>query len=149
MNLWKLLKETGIPDHLTCFLRKLYAGQETTVRNGHGTRDWFKIGKEYIKTVCCHPANLTYMQSTSQEMPDCMKHKLESRLPGEIWTTLGMQIYHPNGRKWRGTKECLDEGERGEWKPGLMANREVNNGNRDFILLGSKITADGDCSHEI
>ena len=42
---WKILKEMGIPDHLTCLLRKLYAGQETTVRTGHGTTDWFQIGK--------------------------------------------------------------------------------------------------------
>ena len=45
-KLWKLLKEMGIPDHLTCFLRNLYAGQEATVRSGHGTTDWFQIGKE-------------------------------------------------------------------------------------------------------
>ena len=44
-KLWKILKQTGIPDHLTCLLRNLYAGQETTVRTGHGTTDWFKIGK--------------------------------------------------------------------------------------------------------
>ena len=44
-KLWKTLKEMGIPDHLTCLLRNLYAGQETTVRNGHGTTDWFQIGK--------------------------------------------------------------------------------------------------------
>ena len=44
-KLWKILKEIGIPDHLTCFLRKLYAGQEATVRTGHGTTDWFQIGK--------------------------------------------------------------------------------------------------------
>ena len=44
-NLWKILKEMGIPDHLTCLLRKLYAGQEATVRTGHGTTDWFQIGK--------------------------------------------------------------------------------------------------------
>ena len=44
-KLWKILKEIGIPDHLTCFLRNLYAGQEATVRNGHGTTDWFQIGK--------------------------------------------------------------------------------------------------------
>ena len=44
-KLWKILKETGIPDHLTCLLRKLYAGQEATVRTGHGTTDWFQIGK--------------------------------------------------------------------------------------------------------
>ena len=44
-RLWKILKEMGIPDHLTCLLRNLYAGQEATVRTGHGTRDWFQIGK--------------------------------------------------------------------------------------------------------
>ena len=44
-KLWKILQEMGIPDHLTCLLRNLYAGQETTVRTGHGTMDWFQIGK--------------------------------------------------------------------------------------------------------
>ena len=44
-KLWKILKEIGIPDHLTCLLRNLYAGQEATVRTGHGTADWFQIGK--------------------------------------------------------------------------------------------------------
>ena len=63
-KLWKILKEMGIPDHLTCVLRNLYAGQEATVRTGHGTTDWFQI-----KTVYCHPAYLTYMQSTSWKMP--------------------------------------------------------------------------------
>ena len=64
-QLWKILKEMGIPDHLTCLLRNLYAGQEATVRTGHGTTDWFQIGKEYVKAVYCHHAYLTYMQSTS------------------------------------------------------------------------------------
>ena len=63
-NLWKILKEMGIPDHLTCLLRNLYVGQEATVRTGHGTTDWFQIGKG-VKAVYCHPAYLTYMQSTS------------------------------------------------------------------------------------
>ena len=63
-KLWKILKEMGILDHLTCVLRNLYAGQEATVRTGHGT-DWFQIGREYVKAVYCHPAYLTYMQSTS------------------------------------------------------------------------------------
>ena len=62
---WKILKEMGIPDHLTCLLRNLYAGQEATDRTGHGTTDWFQIGKGYVKAVYCHPAHLTYMQSTS------------------------------------------------------------------------------------
>ena len=64
-KLWKILKEIGIPDHMTCLLRNQYAGQEATVRTGHGTTDWFQIGKEYAKAVYCHPAYLTSMQSTS------------------------------------------------------------------------------------
>ena len=64
-KLWKILKEVKIPDHLTCLFRNLYADQEATVRTGHGTTDWFQIEKEYVKAVCCHPAYLTYMQSTS------------------------------------------------------------------------------------
>ena len=63
-KLWKSLKEMGIPDHLTCLLRNLYASQEATVRTGNGTTDWFQIGKEHVKAVYCHPAYLTYMQST-------------------------------------------------------------------------------------
>ena len=68
LGLWKILKEMGIPDHLICLLRNLYAGQESTVRTGHGTTDWFQMEKEYVKTVYCHPSYLTYMQSTSWEM---------------------------------------------------------------------------------
>ena len=64
-KLWKILKEMGIPDHLTCLLRNLCAGQETTVRTAHGTTDWFQIKQEYVKAVYCHPAYLTYMQSAS------------------------------------------------------------------------------------
>ena len=60
-KLWKILKEVEIPDHLTCLLRNLYAGQEATVRTGHGTIDCFQIGKEYVKAVYCHLAYLTYM----------------------------------------------------------------------------------------
>ena len=74
----------GIPDHLNCLLRNLYAGQEAIVGTRHGTTEGSKLGKEYAKAVYCHPAYLTYMQSTSCEMPGWMKHKLESRLPGEI-----------------------------------------------------------------
>ena len=59
-KLSKILKEMGIPDHVTCLLRNLYAGQEATVSTGHETTDWFQIEKkEYVKAVCCHPAYLT------------------------------------------------------------------------------------------
>ena len=60
-KLRKILQEMGIPDHLTCLQRSLYAGQEATVRIGHGTTDWFQTGKEYLKAAYCHPAYLTYM----------------------------------------------------------------------------------------
>ena len=81
----------GIPDHFTCLLRNLYAGQEATVRISHGTTDWFQTGKKY-KAVYCHPAYLTSMQSTSWEILGWMTHKLESRLMGEISKTSDMQM---------------------------------------------------------
>ena len=64
-TLWKSLKEIGIVDHLTCLLRNLYAGQEATVRTGHGTTDWFQIGKGVRQGCILSPAYLTYMQSAS------------------------------------------------------------------------------------
>ena len=94
-KLWEILQEMGIPDHLTCLLRNLYAGQEATVRTGHGTTDYFQIGKEYIKAAYYHPAYLTYIQSSLCEMPGWMKLKLESRLPEEISTTSETQMTPP------------------------------------------------------
>ena len=85
-KLWKSLKEMGITDHLICLLRNLYEGQEATVRTECGTTVFSKLGKEYIKTVYCHPAYLT-----SHGMLGWMNHKLESRFLGEISTTLDMQ----------------------------------------------------------
>ena len=86
-NCGKSFKEMGIPDHL----RNLYAGQEATVRTGHGTTDWFQIGKGVCQGCILSPC-LTYMQSTSCEMPGWMKHKLESRLLGEISKASDMQM---------------------------------------------------------
>ena len=73
----------GIPDHLICLLRNLYAGQESTELDME-EQTGSKLGKDYVKAVYCHPAYLTYMQSTSWETLGWKKHKLESRLPGEI-----------------------------------------------------------------
>ena len=64
----EILQELGIPDHLTCLLKYLYAGQKATVRTGHGTTDCSKLGKEYVKHVYCHHAYLAYMQNTSCKM---------------------------------------------------------------------------------
>ena len=91
-KLWKILKEMGIPDHLTCLLRNLYAGQEATVWTRHEQQTGSKQEKEYIKAAYCHPAYLTYMQSTSWETLSWKKHKLESRLPVEISITSDMHM---------------------------------------------------------
>ena len=114
-----------------------------------------------------NPAYLTYIQSTSCKIPGWMKHKLESNLLGEISIASDMQMTPPLWQKWRRTKEPLDESERGEGKVGLKLNiqktkimasgpitswqidGETMETMRDFIFLGSKITADGNCSHEI
>ena len=63
-KLWKILKEVGILDHLTCLLRNLYSGQEATVRSGHGTTDWFQVGKGVCQGCILSPAYITSMQST-------------------------------------------------------------------------------------
>ena len=72
-KLWKILKEMGLPDYLTFLLRNLYADQEATVSTDMEQETGSKLGKEYIKAVYCHPAYLTYMQSTSWEILDGMK----------------------------------------------------------------------------
>ena len=88
-KLWKILKEMGISDHLTCLLRNLCAGQEATVRTGLGTMDRFHIRKGVCQGYILSPC-LFNLQSTSCEMLGWMRHKLESRLLGEIEITSDM-----------------------------------------------------------
>ena len=96
---WKILQEMGIPDHLTYLLRNLYAGKNATGHVQWTCPSGSKLGKEYIKVVYRHPAYLPYMQSTSCEMLDWMKHKLESRLLGEISITSDTQMTPPLWQK--------------------------------------------------
>ena len=127
-----------------------------------------KSGKEYIKAVYCHPAYLTYMQSTSCEMPHWMKHKLESRFLGEKINNLR---YADDTTLMAESEEELksllmkvkEESEEVGLKFNIQKTKimtsspitswqiggEIMETVRDFIFLGSKITADGDCSHEI
>ena len=115
-KLWKILKEMGIPDHLTCLLRNRYAGQEATVRTRHGTRDWFQIGKGVRQSCILSPClfNL-YAEYIMKKTLGWRKHKLESRLPGEISITSDMQMTPPLWQKVkRNSKKPLDENERGE-----------------------------------
>uniref|UniRef100_A0A8B9YGG7 Reverse transcriptase domain-containing protein n=1 Tax=Bos mutus grunniens TaxID=30521 RepID=A0A8B9YGG7_BOSMU len=167
-KLWKILKETGIPDHLTCLLRNLYAGQEATVRIGHGTTDWFQIGKgvgqgcilspylfnlysEYImrnarleeaqagiKIAGRNVNNLryaddtTFMAESEEELKSLlMKVKVESE---KVGLKLNIQ-----------KTKIMASGPITSWKIDGKTVETVS----DFIFGGSKITADGDCSHEI
>ena len=166
-KLWKILKEMGIPDHLTCLLRNLYAGQEATVRTGHGTTDWFQIGKgarqgcilspclfnlytEYImknagleeaqagiKIARRNSNNLRYADDTtlmaeSEKLKSLlMKVKEESEKVGLKLNILKTKI--------------MASGPITSWEIDGETVETVS----DFIFGDSKITADGDCSHEI
>ena len=126
-----------------------------------------KLGKESVKAVYCHPAYLTSVWSTSREMLGWMKHKLKSRLPGEISITSDTQMTPPSWQKVKKLKSLLmkvkEESEKVGLKPSIqkikiMASAPITSWQidgetveamRGFILGGSKITADGDHSHEI
>ena len=123
-----------------------------------------KLGKEYIKAVYSHPDHLTSMQSTTCKMPGWVKHKLESRLSAETSVTPDMRMTPP---LWKKVKSLLMKVKEESEKAGLKLNiqkmkivvscpitswqidGETVETVADFISLGSKITADGDCSHEI
>ena len=98
-KLWKILKEMGIPDHWTGLSRNLYADQEATVRTGHGTTDWFEIGKGVrqgrILLTCLFNLYAEYIMRNL----GWRKHKLESRLLGEISITSDMQMTPPSWQK--------------------------------------------------
>ena len=98
-KLWKSLQEMGIPDHLTCLLRNLYAGQETTVRTGHGTTDWFQIRKGVCQGCILSPCLFNLYAEYIMRMLGWRKHKLESRLPGEISITSDIQMTPPLWQK--------------------------------------------------
>ena len=98
-KLRKILKEMGIPDYLTCLLRNLYAGQEATVRTGHGTMDWFQTGKGVRQGCVLSPCLFNVYAEYIMRKLDWMKHKLESRFLGEISITRDMQMTPPLWQK--------------------------------------------------
>ena len=166
-KLWKTLQEMGIPDHLICLLRYRYAGQEATVRNGHGTTDWFQIGKgiyqgcilspclfnlyaEYImrnagleeaqtgiKITRRNINNLRYVDDTTL-MAESEELKILLMKVKEESEEFGLKL---NIQK---TKIMTS---------GPITSRPIDGETvetvTDFILGGSKLTTDGDCSHEI
>ena len=160
-KLWKIPQEMGIPDHPTCLLRNMYEVKKQQLESDMEQWTSSKFGKDYIKAVYCHAAYLTYMQSTSCKILGWMKHKLESRLPGEISVTSDIQIAP---LLWQKMKSLLikvkEESEKliiNIQKTKIMASKSITSWQIDgdtietvtHYFLGSKITADGDCSHEV
>ena len=167
-KLRKILKETGIPDHLTCLLRNLYAGEEATVRTLHGIMDWFQIGKGVHQGCILSPClfNNLYAEYIMQNA-SWITHKLKSRLSGETSITSNMQmtpllwqIVKRNQRAswWWWKRKVQKLVKNSIQKTKIMASGLTTSWQRDgetmetvtdFIFLGSKMTVDGDCSHEI
>ena len=98
-KLWKILKEMGIPYHLTCLLRNLYAGQEATVRTGHGTTDWFQIGKGLYQGCILSPCLFNLYAEYIMRNAGFKDAQLKSRLSGEISVTSDMQMTPPLWQK--------------------------------------------------
>ena len=98
-QLWKILKEMGIPDHLAASWEICMQVKKQQLELDMEQQTGSKLGKKHVKAVYCHPAYLTSVQSTSCEMSGWMKHKLESRLPGEISITSDMQMTPPLWQK--------------------------------------------------
>ena len=167
-KLWKILKEMGIPDHLICLLRNLYAGQEVTVRTGHGTRDWFQISKgvhqDCILSPCLFNVYAEYIMRNAGLDEEQAGIKISGRNINNFRyaddTTLMVESEEELKSLLMKVKEESEKAglKLNIQKTKIMASGPITSwqidGERvetviDFIFFGSKITADGDCSHEI
>ena len=164
---WKILKEMGIPDHLTCLLRNLYAGQEATVRPGHGTTDWFQIGKGVrqgcILSPCLFNLYAEYiMRNAGLEEAQAgikiarrninnLRYTDDTTLMAESEELKSLLIWVKEESEKHGLKlniqksKIMASGPITSWQKDGETMETV----RDFIFLGSKITAVSDCGHEI
>ena len=167
-KLWKILKEMGIPDHLICLLRNLYAGQEATVRTGHGTTDWFQIGKGVRQGCIFSPCLFNFYAEYIMQNAGLDEAQAGIKMAGRNINNLR---YADDTALMAESKEELksllmkvkEESEKAGLKLTIQKTKIMASGPitlwqiagetmetvRDFIFLGSKITADGDCSHEI
>jgi len=167
-KLWKILKEMGIPDHLTCILRNLYAGQEATVRTGHGTTDWFQIGKGVCQGRILSPYLFNLYAEYIMRNPGLEEAQVEIKIAGRNVNNLR---YADDATLMAESEEELksllmkmkEESEKFGLKLNIQKTKIMASGPitsweidgetvetvADFIFLGCKITADGDCSHEI
>ena len=164
-KLWKILREMGIPDHLTCLLRNLYAGQEATVRTGHGTIDWFQIGKGVcqgcILSLCLFNFYAEYIMRNTELEETQAGIKIAGRNINNLRYVDDTTLVAESEEE---LKSLLMKVKEKSEKVGLRLNiqktkimafspitsLEIDGETvSDFIFLGSKIIADGDCSHEI
>ena len=165
-KLWKILKEMGIPDHLTCFLRNLYAGQEATVRSRHETTDWFQIGKGLcqgcILSLCLFNLYAEYTMPNARLDEVQAGIRIAGRNVNNLRYTDDTTLMAESDKE---LKSLLMKVKVESEKVGLKFNiqkmkimascpitswqiiRETMQTVTDFILGGSKITADGDCRH--
>jgi len=114
-KLWKILKEMGIPHHFTCLLRNLYAGQEAAVRTGHGTTDWFHIGKGVSQGCILSPCLFNLYAEYIMRNAGLDEAQAGIKIAGRNISDLRCaDDHHPYDRKQRRTKEAVDENERRE-----------------------------------
>ena len=161
---WKILEGIGIPDHLTCLLRNLYVGQEATFRTGHGTTDWFQLGKGERQGCVLSPCLFNFyaeyiMRNAGLEEAQAgitiagrninnLRYADDTTLIAESEEDLKSLLMKVKESEKVGLKLSIQ-------KTKIMASGPITSGQidgetvSDFIFLGSKITADGDCTHEI
>ena len=120
-KLWKILKEMGVPDHLTCLLRNLYAGQEATVRTGHGPTDLFQIGKGVCQGCILSPCSFNLYAEYIMRNAGLEEAQAGIQIAGRNINNLRYADDTTLMAEWRGTKKPLDESERGERKSWLKA----------------------------
>ena len=167
-KLWKILKEMGIPDHLTCLLRILYAGQEATVRTGHGTTDWFQIEKGVCQGCILSPCLFNFYTEYIMRKAGLEETQAGIKIAGRNSNNLR---YADDTTLMAESEEELnsllmkvkEESEKTDLKLNIQKTKIMASGPitsqqidgetvetvTDFIVLGSKVTEDGHCSHEI
>ena len=164
-QLWKILKEMGIPDHLTCLLRNLYAGQEATVRTGHGTTYWLQTGKGVSQGCILSPCLFNFYAEYFMQNARLDEAQAGIKIAGRNINNLRYADDTTLMAKSKGELKSLlmkvkEETEKAGLKFNIQKTKILASGPitswqldgetvEDFISLGSKVTADGDCSHEI
>ena len=166
-KLWKILKEMGIPDHLTCLLRNLYAGQEATVRTGHGTTDWFQIGKGVcqgcILSPCLFNLYAEYIMRNAELEEAQAGIKISRRNINNLRYADDTTLMAESEELRSLLMKVKEESEKVDLKLNIQKTKNMASSSitsweidgetveivSDFIWGGSKITADGDFSHEI